>query len=172
MKSETKSVDSLRVADFEAHPVWEFALDEEEGCDETEVRPLKRFPVKTLGNRIVGARVQLANGGKVWASMGNIDVASRRKTELFLSVSIFRGDRRFHLARYFDVDYAKRGPAGLARFLRLAVDDVFPIAYDLRAYAVGRPSVLAGKILEEPRERLSKAQIMALILDGAERSSS
>src|SRR6185436_19790600 len=63
-----KSVSELSTGDLEAHPVWEFALDEEgdEGQDETTVRP---HPVSgeldpSAGMFVVCARFRLADGSE------------------------------------------------------------------------------------------------------------
>jgi len=42
------------------------------------------------------------------------------------------------------------------------VDAVFPITYDLRRYSKGVPTILVGKILKEPRQRLTKAEWIKL----------
>jgi hypothetical protein len=61
-----------------------------------------------------------------------------------------------HLARYHDFDYTTRGPDALSLSLGLGVDEVFPIFYDIRAYAGGNPLALTGRFLKEPREKLSR----------------
>jgi hypothetical protein len=48
--------------------------------------------------------------------------------------------------------------------LGLKVEEVFPIAFDVRRYAIGDAAALIGKIPKEPRERLTKAQIIALAI--------
>jgi hypothetical protein len=37
----------------------------------------------------------------------------------------------------------------------LPIDDVFPIAYDLRGIAIGQPDALVRTVEKQPRERLS-----------------
>jgi len=59
-----------------------------------------------------------------------------------------------HAGKWFD----------LARFLGLAVDEIFPISFDLRPYVEGDPAVLQGSVLREPRERLSRDEIIAMAL--------
>ena len=77
-----------------------------------------------------------------------------------MTISIERKGRWFHLARYHDADYAERGPQALARFLGLAVDDIFPISYDVRRFVKGNTAGLKGSISKEPRVRLTRAQII------------
>jgi hypothetical protein len=140
--------------------VWECVNDDSLG--ERAVRPVKSLPVKHLTGRLIGTQVRLANGAAVWALIGNIDAGNPKLTEHFITMSLERGARWFHLARYHDPDCAERGPEALARFLGLALDDVFPISYDVRQYANGHDAALAGVVGREPRERLTRAQIIAL----------
>src|SRR5947199_6129775 len=115
MIENIKLVESLTVADFKAHPVWEYLNDDEIG--ETMVRPVEKLPVESLDNIELGTQVRLANGSKVWAIVGNFDVTNPRATGHFLFLSIERGGKWFHLARYHDVDFASGSPEALARFL-------------------------------------------------------
>jgi hypothetical protein len=160
MKEIPKPIDNLQIADLQAHPVWEYVDDEE--YDETFVKPAERTRSSDLGGRVIGAPVVLANGQHVWALLGNIDPKNSRRTEHFLTVSIERNGSWFMLARYHDFSYAANGPNALAKFLGLPTDDIFPITYDVRKYAVGDAAALCGVIREEPRERLSDAEIMAM----------
>ena len=156
MIENIKPAESLTVADFEAHPVWEFLNDDEIG--ETMVRPVEKLPVESLDNRMLGFRVPLANGLEVWASIGNFDVTNPRATQHFLFLSIERSGEWFHLARYFDFRFADEGPEALARFLGLGVDDVFPITVDVRRYVRGHPAALTAIVLKEPQEKLTHAE--------------
>jgi hypothetical protein len=160
MIENIKPVESLTVADLEANPVWQYTNSD--GGGETFVRPVKKVPVKSLTSKVIGARVRLANGSQVWALIENLDVANPRFTEHFLTLSIERGGKWFPLARYHDHDFTVRGPEALARFLGLRVDDVFPISVDVRRYAQGNPTALAASVPEEPREKLTRAEIIAM----------
>jgi len=155
-----KPVESLDIADLEANPVWQFESDDASG--ETLVRPVKNIPVEKLAGKLVGTEIRFANGAKAWALVGNIDAEKPRLTEHFLTLSIERDGAWFHLARYHDVDFADRGPDALSQFLGLQVDEVFPISVDVRPYAKGNPAALASVVRKEPRERLSRAEIIAL----------
>jgi len=60
MIENIKPVESLTVADFQAHPVWEWLNDDEIG--ETMLQPVGKLPVESLDNRLIGVQVRLANG--------------------------------------------------------------------------------------------------------------
>lgn len=155
-----KSIEKLTAHDLRAFPVWQYV--NQDGLGETAVRPVKTIPVKTLNNRVVGTEVKLANGTTRWALVGNIDLKNVRLTEHFLSLSLFDRGRWLPLARYHDADAKERGPNSLARSLELPVEAVFPINYDISRYCVGVRDVVVGSILSEPRERLTRAQVIAL----------
>jgi len=160
MIENVKPIDSLVAADLQAHPVWQYT--NREGADETFVRPVARVPVGNLNGRVVGTQVLLAGGQRVWALIGNVDPVNSRMTEHFLTLSIERDARWFTLARYHDLDRTENGPHALARFLGLSIEEVFPISYDIRQYVNGEAAALSGYIHEEPRERLSRTEIIRM----------
>jgi hypothetical protein len=156
-----KDVTKLTPADFRAHPVWTFSDTDE--SDETAVAPVKKLPVQSLAGALAGVDVTLACGKKVVAFLGNIEVDQPKPTEHFLTLSVF-GDRGeiFHLSRYHDFDYQELGPDALAVFLKMKKEEVFPISWDVSHLVSGAPAAVRGQILAEPRERLTRAQIIAL----------
>lgn len=158
---QLKKVEELTVDDLRAFPVWQYT-NTDEHVGETVVRPVQRIPVKTLTGRIVGTQVTLANGSARWALIGNVDAGNPRLTQHFLTLSVFERNRWFTMARYHDFDAKERGPVALAAFLKLSVEAVFPIAYDISRYSVGDAGALIGIIEATPRERLTRAQIIAL----------
>ena len=160
MIENIKPVESLTVADLEAHPVWEYLNDDEIG--ETMVQPVEKLPVESLDDRLVGSQVRLANGSRVWALIGNFNVTNPRDTQHFLTLSIEQGGKWFYLARYHDVGFPAEGPEALARFLGLHVDDVFPLTVDVRRYVRGDPKALTAIVPKEPQEKLTDAELMAL----------
>ena len=160
MIENVKPIDSLQVADLQAHPVWQYT--NREGGDETFVRPVKRVPVANLSGKVIGTQVTFASGQRAWALIGNVDPTNVRLTEHFITLSVERDGRWFTLSRYHDFDYAENGPEALSRFLGLPIHDVFPIAYDIQEYAEGDLAALSGQIRKEPRERLSRAEIIAM----------
>ena len=162
MRDTIKTVDSLTTADLKAHAVWRHVNRDESG--ELLVEPAKRVPVSDLVSKIVGAQVRFANGAQAWAIIGNADATNSRLNEHFLTLSIARGNRWFALARYHDPDFLERGPEMLAHFLDMQVDDVFPIHVDIREVVLGGPEALAFNLLKEPKEKLSRAEIIALAI--------
>ena len=157
----TRPVDSLTKKDFAESPVWRFTGSDMP--DETHVKPVRRLPVRRLAGCIVGVPIRLANQTVLTGIIGNFDPGTPRLTEHFLTLSVFRPDGSlFQLARYHDYDAAERGPTELAEFLGLPLDGVFPISYDLSGIVAGSPDVLRGTIAAKPRERLTRAEIIAL----------
>lgn len=156
---QAKSVSKLEICDIANQPVWQYTNID---SDETSVRPVAKVPVDSLTGKIVATQVRLANGSKVWAIIGNVDCTNPRLTEHFLTISIWNQNKWFTLSRYHDFDYTERGPAALSSFLGLEEDDVFPIEYDIRKLAKGLQNSLIGRVLKEPKEQLTRAEIIAL----------
>ena len=156
---DAKRVDKLTESDFRTAPVWQFTNSDE---DETVVRPVKEVPVTSLRNTVVGVQVTLANGTERWAMIGNVAPRNARLTKHWLTLSILERSKWFHLGRYHDHDATKRGPKALAAFLKLRVDDVFPITYDISRYVKGDRDALVGTVEKKPQERLTRAQVIAL----------
>lgn len=141
-------------------PVWEFMNQDQKS--ELAVRPVKKMPVESLNGRLVGTQVRLANGSNMLALIGNVTANNPHSTKHFLTVSIFRSGKRFAMARYHDFDWNRRGPQALANFLGMRVEDIFPISYDVSRFSMGDPAALAGTIEAEPRDKLTRAEIIAL----------
>jgi hypothetical protein len=160
---EMKPVESLTLADLQANPVWKYTNNDEMG--ETSVRPVKKLPVANLAGKIIGTQVRLSSGLVVWALVGNIDSNNKRLNKHFVTLSLERDGKWFHLARYHDFDFTTRGPEQLAQFLGLPVNDIFPIVYDARKFSQGNPDALTDAIEKEPQEKLSRAEIIKLVFD-------
>lgn len=161
--SHRKPVAALTAADMQAFPVWEYVGDELPNEDETWVTPVASLPVRDLSNRVVGTTVSLANGGKAFAVLANVSLQHAQATRHFLSIKLESRGEWFCLGRYHDIDAISHGPAALADFLGLKTDQVFPIGYDIRAFATGLEEVLVGMIPAIPSERLSKEELMDLV---------
>lgn len=156
----TKTVRSLTISDLAAAPVWQYIGDD--SSNELSIRAVQRIPVKNLSGKLFGTQVTLSNGEKKWAVIGNVDNHNPRLNEHFLTLTLEHNGEWFSLSRYHDHDYTENGPIALARFFELPVSEVFPMVFDLRKLCVGNPQALAGSVDVEPRERLTRAEIIAL----------
>ena len=158
MSEPLKSIEELKPQDIQTYPVWEYVNDHKTG--ETIVTPVTETPVRSLRGRVIGTKIQFSNGGAAWAVLENIDSSKAHLNEHFLTLSIWHDGAWFTLSRYFDADYREKGPHSLAECLRLDIDQVFPIAYDLSPYALGNPDALVGIIFKGSRLKLSQAALM------------
>ena len=131
---------------------------------DTDVCPVEELPVSDLRGKVFGTQVQFANGSRACATLVNILPYDPRQTQHVLALSIERNGKWFHLARYHDFDFDRRGPDALSRFLELPIDEVFPISYDIRELAHGDPAALAGRLLKEPTEPLSRREIIRMAM--------
>jgi hypothetical protein len=161
VNEDLREIETLLPDDFERHPVWEFAHDHEFDSD-TLMRPVERLPVDDLGNRVVGSKVRLNNGTIKWATLCNIELRDIERTEHFRSLSVCENGKWFHLARYHDPDLENNGPEALANFLKLPLEAVFPIVYDIRASCVGDPKAVVASIDANPKKRLTRIEIVKL----------
>jgi hypothetical protein len=160
MPSAAMPIERLRPEHLAEHPIWRFT--EGDTPDETWIVPLKGTRPTRLSGKIVGTQVHLADGSSVWALLGNLDPNDARMTQHFLTVSIYGANGWFHLARYHDVEVDTQGPTALAAYLGRALDQVFPLKYDVRAVLGGQGEALIGAVAAEPPERLTRAQVIAL----------
>ena len=146
---------------FRKCPVWTFLNNDERG--ETLVKPLSKLPVRDLDGCLIGTQVTLVNGQRVDALMGNVESRDAKRTKLVISVTLFKGTEKFHLARCFDPDYDRCGPVALSQFLNLPVNEVFPISYDLTEYSEGTVDALKGTIENAPKLVLEPEQLLELL---------
>ena len=163
VKAMRKKVEELTPADLAAFPVWEFG-DEDGPLGDTAVHPVELLPVDDLSCRIVGTEVVLSNGQRYCASLGNVDLTDYKWTQNFLVLSVWAPGGWYHLARYRDPDFERRGPSGLAAFLGLSVEQVFPISYDISKVCIGDPSVIVGQIPQVLSDLISEEDSMRLLM--------
>jgi len=159
-----KKPEDITPDDFERFPVWEAAIDLDE-VDGTLHRPVKELPVHDLGLRVVGTKVTLANGIEMFAALHGIHLESEYKTRHLMSLSFFHMGGWIHLDRYHDYSLEKNGPEATARKLGLKVSDVFPVKYDVSNFCVGDPGAVAGFVESDPKDKLTRDEILDLITD-------
>jgi hypothetical protein len=155
-----KLIEDMTKSDFTAYPVWVFINDDEEG--RMALKPVKKMPAKNLDGKIVGCQVQFANGTSHTAMLGEIDVDNPKRTEQFITLSVEKDGKWFQLSRYFDHDFRKNGPDGLAGFMGLKTDEVFPVSYDIRKFTGGKADALRGTFSEVPPVIMARQERMDL----------
>jgi hypothetical protein len=160
-----KKFSEITIDDYRRCPVWEYVPNSEDA--DIWLKEVRKRPARHLNNRIVGTRVTLRNGEKCWAIVGNISVNSKRATEQFLTLSVEKDSQWFNLARYHDVDYARRGPQQLAQFLNMEVNEVFPINYDISDVVSDLSEVVVGAVPVQPSEILSQDELVALAIQSS-----
>lgn len=159
-----KPVDALSYEELSREQVWQFVEEiTSPEMDETWVSPVIRLPVDDLSGRVVTTHVTLANGATVVASLGNVECNDAFRTSVFLAAFFHKPGEMFHFNRYHETDDDDEGPKALAKFLGYAVEEIFPVAYDISHMAVGDPHVLKGTILLHPEHRLSDDEYSALL---------
>lgn len=155
----------LTPEDLKVHPVWEYRSgDDDENVSDTIVCPVEDLPVSSLDGRIVGTEATLANGSTAWVILANVRLDDPRVTQHIISVSVLGDDSVFHLSRYWKPDYERQqGPDALAAFLRLSVDAVFPLTYDISEFCKGDLASLRGTVNRQPKERLTREEVRRLL---------
>jgi hypothetical protein len=136
----SKPIDALLPSDLATHPIWEFALDEEEGGDETYVRPVSATVVPIDSDHVVyhvACDVHTANG-RVFAGFmsfcnGQLEdqapiVVGGSDNYWCLDTPPFR-KQRVAFEALFGTPYA----------------DVFPVNWALRIPVAGENSVRTGR---------------------------
>jgi len=160
-------VEKLSEALLRKFPVWEFATDEEglSGQDETWVRPVKKLPITTGDERLVGCEFTLADGSTLFGFLGNLSLKEAERNAHFLTLSIFVRGKVKHLARYHDADVEERGPKWLAATLGKKEQEVFPLFYDVSTFVRGKKECLRGSIPRQPEKMLSDSEIIQLAIN-------
>ena len=161
-KSEyRKLVHELNVRDILNSPVWRYCEDE---SGELAVEPIDKYPVQSLENCVAGIKVKFANGYQSWALVANFDLNSSKKNKHFLSFTFLDEEEQIYtLPRYFDAGYDKATQEELPAILRMAIEDIFPVSYDLTLIADGDQSILSSSFdLMSAPERLTDNELIAL----------
>ncbi len=168
--SYAKPCDKLTPDDLKKFPVWTLDLANEgvPGRDETWMVPVRQIPVASLDGCACMANASLACGKRVVATLWGIDLKDLRRTEQFVTISLWLDGKWWALSeRSFPSDSGgleSHLPSDLASKLGLDISAVFPISYDISQFASGPEVIIRGKILTERREKLTTSQRIALAL--------
>jgi hypothetical protein len=164
MKNSTRPLNSLQPDDVKKNRLWEFVPSKD---GELWVKSIASRKTKKFSGRLVSCQVTFANDSRHWALIEGIDIDtpefSRHNREIRLFVE---GCGWFHLAQYFDNEEIKkyRGESVLSEMMGLSVDEIFPIEFDVRELSSVDSSCLSGTFEVNPGWGLSKADVMALLV--------
>jgi len=150
-----KEVSALTPLDLRQYPVWEyvFDLDRVPECDQdmptdTSVTPVKELPVDDTGNCVIGTKVKLNNGTQEWAMLSGLTLPSPDGRTGTVFVHLF-DQKRAEWADFPPRDYPvyrADAPREVSALLGLAMEDVFPLSYDIRGLVAGPEQMLQGTI--------------------------
>ena len=137
-----KPIDSLRLADLRAFPIWEFAIDEEgiEGQDETWVKPRRARTVPLNAFSLHVTAGFLASSGRKFE--GFVTVTTVGAIELGHAAIIARSQYVFIPSN--DFWDAPRFRRIAAQTLGLRTNELFPLTFSLRACVKGESTLRTG----------------------------
>ena len=97
MKNENKSVEKLSASDFAKYPVWKFTGVDDEL--EAVLKPVKRLPIRSASDCLIGSMAKLSNGRQVQCVVGNVRLKFTDLNEHLATLSVWSGGKIFHLAQ-------------------------------------------------------------------------
>jgi hypothetical protein len=142
LKMKSRPLEEISFQELLDVGVWEYDLDEEDYTDEqdeTWLRPTLEVPVDDSFFGVFAVPVRLGNGQQIPAVLHCIDLREPTKDNTAAGLTVEKDEIR--CCDEFDV---------MAQFLGLSMDDVFPITYDLSAYAIGHSEAVRGVINRPP----------------------
>lgn len=143
-----KPLSELTISEMDLYPVWEYVIDDR--YDEFYIIPVPRLPVTSLKTRFICTDITTHSRNRYRAILDNIDLTDQLMTDTFLSATIIIDDEWFTLARYFDITYDLNGPSQLSENLKLNIEDIFPIEYDISSIVSGSHINTIGYIPLKP----------------------
>jgi hypothetical protein len=159
--SLAKPANKLTPRDWETYPVWTFDLDNEgkPGRDETWMVPVKKLPATDIRNGGCRAKATLACGKPVTIVLRGVDLNPEQSLKLIAQYRIKpitkaeRAERLKPKIPKFRIfvkgawwDSQMNGLGDLTKALGLTIQEIFPIDYDISAFAVGVGFAVRGKI--------------------------
>jgi len=162
-----KLLSLLNPGDFIDHPVWEFGLSDSEELWIENVD----VPVSSLGGRLVGALVTLANGTRVFAMFYNLRFDDSDAAVIFLGVAIWNGSAWVHLPRPCDFGDIADDLQTAAKELGLALSEIYPLRFDLRSVLENDSPGLVRCLDLPVKTTLSMDELVAMALNACEEDS-
>ncbi len=159
--SLAKPANKLTPKDWEKYPVWTFDSDNEgkPGRDETWMVPVKKLPATSIMNGGCRSKATLANGQHMILVLWGVDLNPLKTLKMmaeFRGVPITAEESAkclkptipsytiFVKGKWWHSEL--NAPSDLIKALGLTIEEVFPIEYDISAFAIGVKRAVKGKI--------------------------
>lgn len=134
----TKPIDELSADDLAAHPVWEYAVDDEEAHDETYVRPVVSLSVPQEPHVVyhVACEVISADGRFYDGFMSICNGALHDEAPVVVA----------ELGQYWPLDSAplEHERRNFEKFFGASYEDLLPVRWQLRVHVTGNPGLESG----------------------------
>jgi hypothetical protein len=153
-----KAIDRLSQTDLEKHRLWRFVSNR----GDFEITPVKKLPCTDLRNKVASTPLKFADGTICWGLVGNFDAEDPQANEHFITLSLLHNGKWFHLARYFDFDYAERGPEAMAAAFAKPIASIFPISGSLEGLVLASPRDLQFSVSAKPSVILTLDKLMEM----------
>jgi len=156
-------LDILTVKHFQEYPIWEYI-----SCDSTKIKPVKRYPVDNMDDRIFGVQGRMFNGALIWMNFSNYYVDSKEYTDQFVLATFYhrRNDEdSIKLYRYHDSGYNNgHNPTAISKYLDMPIDDIFPIEINITHLLKRQCECSVYKLNKTPPMALTEKEWMRLAI--------
>lgn len=159
-----KPLEDVTPEDIELCWLWSFVPSKD---GRLWLKPVKINKTDKFFDRLAGCKVIFADGTSCTAFIAGIDLEvpqfSKHNRELHLWIE---GRGWFQLAQYFDSAELKAscGDEVLCELLGKRLDEVFPIAFDLRNRAKSDSPCLSGRFEHNPPWGITRQEVMELLV--------
>jgi hypothetical protein len=159
--SLAKPANKLTPKDWKKYPVWTFDSGNEgqPGRDETWMVPVKKLPATDITNGGCRAKATLACAKPITLVLCGVDLNPEQTLKVMAQYRVkpmTKAERAEYLkptTPHFRIfvkgewwDSELNGPGDLTEGLGLTIQEIFPIDYDISAFAVGIDYAVKGKI--------------------------
>lgn len=136
-----KPIDDLKPSDFEAHPIWEYSMDEEEG-DETWVRPYTKPAVPASGDyQVYHVATDLtAATGKAFVGFMSVCEGDLHDTAPYI---VGEGENYWIM----DMPPSRKERQAFQQFFGATYTELFPMRWVMRAKIGNEKTVRSGEYI-------------------------
>ena len=146
-------------------PAWSYTPSKD---GRVWLKPVGSKRLRTFNNRMVTCQFHTPSGEAIWGLVEGIHPDLPLFSKHWRKAYLLRSDGKwFELARYHDYNWSTKGPERCAYFFRSTVHAMFPLRFDISHLSATASSSLVGVFESDPKDRLPRAEIIALAVPGA-----